>query len=52
MSYESTPSQVDCTVEKFSLSLNPPIWMVIYIELWKYKAAAALAVAGLLAAMF
>lgn len=47
MSNESTALQVDCTVEKFSLYLNTLIWMVIHTELWKYRAAAALEVAGL-----
>jgi len=42
---ESTPLQVDCTVDMFSLCLNPLTGVVIYVELWKYEAAAALAVA-------
>lgn len=37
--YESTPLQVDCTVEKFSLYLEALMWTVISTELWKYRAA-------------
>lgn len=39
ISYESTPSQADCTVEKFSLYLEALTWTVIASELWKYRAA-------------